>query len=174
MDRFSVLCVASAMALAVSACGGNDEETKGDSPTDNAGEQNAGVVASNVPELKPGLWRVTVIAETGPQFPAELVCLTEEDAEAKKGLGERAAALPCDERQVAVENGAVVTRALCNVGGIKRTIVASATGDFQADYWINYVENIDPPPADAPAEVKRRIHSRWLGECKGQGGRGGG
>jgi hypothetical protein len=174
LDRFRLLCVASALALAVTACGGRDEETTGDSPTDNAGEQNAGVVASNVPALKPGLWRVTVIAETGPQFPAELICLTEAEAKGKQGLGERAAALPCDERQVTVENKAVVTRAVCNVGGIKRTIVSSAAGDFQADYWINYVENLDPPPADAPAEIKRRIHSRWMGECKGQGGRGAG
>jgi len=162
--RFSVVCLASALALA--ACG-NDQETKGDSPTDNAGGPNAGVVSNNVPELKPGLWRVTVISETGPQYPAELICLTEESAEARRGLGERAAELPCDQRQVTVENGAVVTRAICNVGGIKRTIVSSASGDFQADYWINYVENIDPPPADAPAEVRRRIHSRWMGECQG-------
>jgi hypothetical protein len=162
--RFSVVCLASALALA--ACG-NDQETKGDSPTDNAGGPNAGVVADNVPALKAGLWRVTVIAETGPQYPAELICLTKESAKAKQGLGERAAELPCDQRQVAVENGAVVTRAICNVGGIKRTIVSSAAGDFNADYWITYTENIDPPPADAPAEIKRRIHSRWMGECKG-------
>ena len=162
------------MALALAGCGGKEEETTGDSPTANAGEQNAGVVAGNVPELKPGLWRVTVIAETGPQYPAELICLSQQAAKGKQGLGERAAALPCDERQVAVENGAVVTRAICNVGGIKRTITSSASGDFKADYWINWVEHIDPPPADGPAEVKRRIHSRWLGECKGQGSRGGG
>ena len=174
MDRFSVLCLASAMALALAGCGGGDEETTGDTPTDNPGGPNAGVVAENVPELKAGLWRVTVIAQTGPQFPAELICLSDDDVEAKKGLGERAAALPCDSREVAVENGAVVTRAECNVGGIKRSIVSSATGDFQADYWINYVENLDPPPADAPAEIRRRIHSRWLGECRGQGSRGAG
>ena len=171
MDRLRVVCLASVATLALAGCGGSEEETTGDSPTDNAGEPNAGMVASNVPELKPGLWRVTVIAPSGPQFPAELICLSEDAAKGKKGLGERAAELPCEERQVAVENGAVVTRAICNVGGIKRTIVASAAGDFKADYWINYTENIDPPPADAPAEIKRRIHSRWLGECKGQGGR---
>ena len=161
------------MALGLAACGGGDE-TEGDSPTDNAGEQNAGVVAGNVPALKAGLWRVTVIAETGPQFPAELICLTDADAKGKKGLGERAASLPCDAREVKVENGAVVTRAECNVGGIKRTITSTASGDFNADYWITYVENLDPPPADQPAEIKRRIHSRWLGECRGQGSRGAG
>jgi hypothetical protein len=141
------------------ACGGEESTA-----TSDAGKSVEGTVASDVPEIKAGLWRVTVIAESGPQFPAESICLSEADANAKKGLGERAAELPCEEKAVTREGAVVVTNAICNIGGVKRTIQTRAHGDFQADYWIDYVENVDPPPADAPAELKRRIHARWLGE----------
>lgn len=157
MFRSRILCLASAAVLV--ACGGQESTA-----TSDAGEGAEATVASDVPELKPGLWRVTVIAESGPQFPAESICLSEEDAEAKKGLGERATELPCEEKSVTREGAVVVTNAVCNIAGVNRTIQTRAHGDFQADYWIDYVENVDPPPADAPAELKRRIHARWLGE----------
>jgi hypothetical protein len=161
--RFSVLCLASALILA--GCN-RPGETTGDSPTDNAGEQNAGVVAANVPALKPGLWRVTVIAQSGPQFPAELICLSDRQSKNRTGLGERAAELPCDSRQVTYDGTNVMTNAVCDVGGIKRTIQTRAHGDFNADYWTEYTEHLDPPPADQPAEIRRRIHARWVNECE--------
>ena len=158
MYRFRLLCVASALAL--SACGGGEESTA----TSDAGTGVEATVSNDVPALKPGRWRVTVIADSGPQFPAETICLSEADAKAKKGLGERAAELPCEEKTVTREGQAVLTNAVCNIGGITRTIQTKATGDFNADYWVEYTENVDPPPADAPAELKRRIHARWMSE----------
>lgn len=159
MFRAPILCLAAAAAL--SACNqGGGESTA----TSDAGQATAGTVANDVPAIKAGRWRVTVMAESGPQFPAETICLSEADAKAKKGLGERAAELPCSEKTVTREGAAVLTNAVCNIGGVTRTIQTRAHGDFNADYWIDYVENVDPPPADAPAELKRRIHARWLGE----------
>ena len=159
MYRFRLVCLASALALA--ACSGGDDAS---TATSDAGEAAKGTVENDVPALKPGRWRVTVIAETGPQFPAETICLSEDDAKAKKGLGERAAELPCQEKAVTTEGNAVITNATCNIGGITRTIQTRAHGDFQADYWVDYTENVDPPPADAPAELKRRIHARWISD----------
>ena len=147
--------------LALSACNQSGGES---TATSDAGQAVEGTVASDVPQIKPGRWRVTVMAESGPQFPAETICLSEADSKAKKGLGERAAELPCTEKTVTREGAVVLTNAVCNIAGITRTIQTRAHGDFNADYWIDYTENVDPPPADAPAELKRRIHARWLGE----------
>ena len=157
--KVSALCLASALLL--TACGGGEEEATAENP-----QPGAGNVASDVPELKPGRWRVTVVSETGPQFPPETICLTEADARAKKGLGERAAELPCEQRNVARDGDAVVTRAICNVGGVTRTIESRAQGDFQLAYNVNYVESLDPPPPDGPPEIRRRLVVRWMGECE--------
>lgn len=171
MLRFSPVMLASALALTVglSACerGGEadaDSPVTGEEPGDTP-EVGAGRVAENVPEVAAGRWRVTVASETGPEFPPENICLSESDSRAKKGLGERAAELPCDAREVVRQGDAVVTSAVCNVGGITRTIRTEATGDFSADYYVNYVENVDPPPSEGPPEIKRRIHARRMGDC---------
>ncbi len=154
-------------ALALVGCGQSGGEGGKDSTAspESAEDGPAGEVADNVPALKPGKWRVTVVKETGPDFPAQNICLSEADARAKKGLGERAGELPCSDRAVTREGDAVVTRAVCNIGGVTRTIETRATGDFQADYWVAYAEKLDPPPEAGPPEVRRRIHARWMGEC---------
>lgn len=103
---------------------------------------------------------------SGPDFPAETVCLTAEAAAAKRGLGERAASLPCAPRDVRKEGEVVITEAVCNVGGVVRTINTRAYGDFNSAYFIDYVENSDPPPADAPPEIRRKLHARLMSpEC---------
>lgn len=172
MLRYSPVLLASALLAAASLAGcdrsGGGSAEGGDPGGLASGETipaASGSVDSDVPELAPGRWRVTVASQAGPEFPPETVCLTEADVRAKKSIGERALELPCDERNVTKEGDAVVTRAVCDVGGIKRTIETRATGDFKSDYYIDYVENIDPPPAEAPAEIRRRLHARLLGDC---------
>ena len=163
--------LASALALTVglSGCGqegeaGPDEPATGAEPGDTP-EVGAGRVAEDVPAIAAGRWRVTVATETGPEFPPENICLSASDARAKKGLGERAAELPCDSREVVRQGDAVITTATCNIGGVTRTIRTEATGDFSSDYYVNYLENVDPPPAEGPPEIKRRIHARRMGDC---------
>jgi hypothetical protein len=49
---------------------------------------------------------------------------------------------------------------------VVRTINTRSYGDFNSDYYIEYVENLDPPPADQPAELKRKLHARLMAdEC---------
>jgi hypothetical protein len=79
-------------------------------------------------------------------------------------LGERATLLPCAPRDVRKEGDRVVTDAVCNVGGVMRAIRTEAYGDFNSDYFIDYVENNDPLPADNPPEISRKMHARYMGE----------
>ena len=151
--------------VALAACGGEGSQ---DSSTETtaAGEQTAAALGidPDVPSIKAGKWRISTASMSGPDFPAQTVCLTPADAAAKKGLGERAASLPCAPRDVRREGEAVVIEAVCNVGGVASTISTRAYGDFNSDYYIDYVENLDPPPADQPAELKRKLHARLMSE----------
>lgn len=122
-------------------------------------------VDPDVPALKAGKWRVSTATARGPEFPAQTVCLSELDAAAKKGLGERAAELPCAPRDVRKEGDVVITEAVCNVGGTMRSINTRAYGDFNSDYFIDYMEGPDPAPADQPAEIQRKLHARHMGDC---------
>ena len=118
----------------------------------------------DVPAIAPGKWRISVASMSGPEFPAQTVCLSPGDAAAKKGLGERASQLPCAPRDVRKEGDRVVTEAVCNVGGVMRAIRTTAYGDFERDYFIDYVENNDPMPTDGPPEVQRKLHARLMGD----------
>ena len=153
--------------LALAACSGGGGETSS-AETTAEGEAAAASLGidPDVPSIKAGKWRISTASMSGPEFPAQTVCLSPGDAAAKKGLGERAASLPCAPRDVRKEGNAVVTEAVCNVGGVVRTINTRAYGDFNSDYYIDYVENLDPPPADQPAELKRKLHARLMAdEC---------
>jgi len=150
-----------ASALLLTACGGQSEQEEAQEETIEAAAVD---VDEDVPELAPGRWRITTATETGPEFPPQTVCLSEANARNKQGLGERALEIPCPERDVSREGEVVVTRAVCNVGGVTRTITARAYGDFKSDYYIDYVENVEPPPADGPPEIKRRLHARLMSE----------
>jgi hypothetical protein len=145
----------------LAACSGQSESEEAKEETIEAASSD---VDPDVPELEPGRWRVVTMTESGPEFPAENVCLTEANAKNKQGLGERALELPCDQRDVTREGDVVVTRAVCSVGGVTRTIEARASGDFKSDYYVDYKENVDPPPSEGPPEIKRRLHARWMGE----------
>lgn len=159
MLRFSPVLLASALLL--SAC---DNKSDTEEAIEETVEAASADVDSDVPELAPGRWRITTAAATGPDFPPQTVCLSEENAKNKKGLGERALELPCSERDVIREGDVVITRAVCSVGGITRTIEARASGDFKSDYYVDYLENINPAPADGVAEIKRRLHARLMGD----------
>jgi hypothetical protein len=121
-------------------------------------------VDPDVPAIKAGKWRVSVASMSGPEFPAQTVCLSPQDAARKAGLGERATLLPCAPRDVRKEGDKVITEAVCNVGGVMRAIRTTAYGDFNSDYFIDYVENNDPLPADNPPEISRKMHARYMGE----------
>ena len=159
MLRFSPVLLTSALLLA--ACGGQSETEEAKEETVEAASAD---VDPDVPELQPGRWRVTTASETGPEFPPQTVCLSEANAKNKQGLGERALELPCDQRDVSREGDVVVTRAVCNVGRVTRTIETRASGDFESDYYVEYRENVDPPPSEGPPEIKRRLHARWMAE----------
>ena len=159
MLRFSPVVLTSALLLA--ACGGQSEKEEAKEETIEAA---AADVDPDVPELAPGRWRVVTMTETGPEFPAQTVCLTEANAKNKQGLGERALEIPCEQRDVSREGDVVITRAVCTVGGVSRTIEARASGDFKSDYYVDYRENVDPPPAEGPPEIKRRLHARLMSE----------
>lgn len=148
-------------ALLIAGC---DNQTDTEEASEETVEAASSDVESDVPELKPGRWRVTTASMTGPEFPPQTVCLTEANAKNKQGLGERALELPCEQRDVTREGDVVILRAVCNVGGIARTIETRSSGDFKSDYYVDYVEKISPPPADGVAEIKRRLHARWMGE----------
>lgn len=159
MLKYSVLASVP-LILVLASCG----EGEADAPAAEATAAASGV-NPDVPAIKAGKWRVTVASMAGPEFPAQTICLSAADAAAKAGLGERATTLPCDPRDVRKEGDSVVTEAVCNVGGVMRSIRTTAYGDFDADYFVDYIENTDPPPADAPPEIHRKMHARYMGDC---------
>ena len=63
------------------------------------------------------------------------------------------------------EGDVVITEAVCNVGGVMRAINTRAYGDFNADYFIDYMEDADPPPPGGQPEIKRKLHARHMGDC---------
>ena len=161
MLKFSVLASVP-LILVLSACNqGGGGEAAAPSPEQLAAARG---VDPDVPALKPGKWRVSVASMSGPEFPAQTVCLSPQDAAAKAGLGERATLLPCKPRDVRREGDAVVTEAVCNVGGVMRSIKTTAYGDFNADYFVDYIEHNDPMPTDDKPEIQRKMHARYMGE----------
>jgi len=149
------------LILVLAGCDGGGGEAEAPSNEDIAAARG---VDPDVPAIKAGKWRVSVASMSGPEFPVSTVCLSPQDAARKAGLGERATLLPCAPRDVRKEGDKVITEAVCNVGGVMRAIRTTAYGDFNSDYFIDYVENNDPLPADNPPEVSRKMHARYMGE----------
>ena len=161
MLKFSVLATVP-LLLVLAGCDGGGEKAEEELA---ARQAAAAGIDPDVPALKPGRWRVSTMTSRGPEFEAQTICLSPTDAAAKKGLGERAASLPCTPRDVRKEGDVVITEAVCNVGGVMRAINTRSYGDFNADYFIDYVENADPLPADGPPEIQRKLHARHMGDC---------
>lgn len=162
MLKYIVLASAPLLLVLAGCDGGGGGKAEAPSNQDVAAARG---VDPDVPAIKAGKWRVSVAAMSGPEFPAQTVCLSAQDAARKAGLGERATLLPCAPRDVRKEGDRVVTEAVCNVGGVMRSIRTTAYGDFNSDYFIDYVENNDPLPADNPPEVQRKMHARYMGDC---------
>jgi hypothetical protein len=161
--KFSVLASVP-FILVLAGCDGGGGGDKAEAPSAEALAAARGV-DPDVPAIKAGKWRVSVASMAGPEFPAQTVCLSAADAAAKAGLGERATLLPCAPRDVRKEGDSVVTEAVCNVGGVMRSIKTTAYGDFSSDYFVDYIENNDPPPAENPPEIHRKMHARYMGDC---------
>lgn len=150
------------LILVLAGCdGGGGETAEQASPEELAAARG---VDPDVPVIKAGKWRVSTASMTGPEFPAQTVCLSPKDSAAKAGLGERATLLPCAPRDVRKEGDRVITEAVCNVGGVMRYIKTTAYGDFNSDYFVDYIENNDPLPIESPPEIQRKMHARYMGE----------
>lgn len=164
MLRFSALASVPVLLVLCGCGGGEGGDSSAKTTEEGAATAAARGVDPDVPTIKAGKWRVSVAAMTGPEFPAQTICLSPKDAAAKAGLGERATLLPCAPRDVRKEGERVVTEAICNVGGVMRAIRTEAYGDFNSDYFIEYIENNDPLPTDNPPEIQRKMHARYMGE----------
>jgi hypothetical protein len=150
------------LLLVLAGCGG-EGGGQAEGPS-NAEVAAARGVDPDVPAIKAGKWRVTTASMTGPEFPAQTVCLSPQDAARKAGLGERATLLPCAPRDVRKEGDRVITEAVCNVGGVMRVIRTTAYGDFNSDYFVDYIEHNDPFPPDGKPEIQRKMHARYMSE----------
>jgi hypothetical protein len=117
------------------------------------------------PVRKPGWWELQVVVSGPTPEPQRQTAHMCTDAATDKAsfMGPPAPGCPTPKMTKTGAGWSVTTK--CDLGQMKLTADAVATGDFNDRYHIDIDTRMDPPPAPQLTDIKVAVDAHWVGLC---------
>lgn len=121
-----------------------------------------------MPSRKPGLWEVTLVANTGGMPERKMQQCTDEAMDKKlmqmgNDMG-GAMGIKCSKNEVKQVGDHYITESICKMGTTEVSSKADFSGDFKAQYQ-GEIDSKFNPPLMGTAASNTKISGRWLGPC---------
>ena len=149
-------------ALALAACGQNDDAQPGASPPKAAGPATGPLAANDWPTPSPGLWENKVMADASEAGATSRICYDEAIAKRMGVMGQQAAAsMNCQHTLNRQADGSLAFTATCDgMEGKRSTSRGVIRGDFAKAYTIEF-SDADDPAGSPPVKMS----ATRLGDC---------
>jgi hypothetical protein len=117
------------------------------------------------PVRKPGWWELQVVVSgptPEPQRQTLHMC-TDAATDKVSFMGPPAPGCPPSKMTKTATGWTIAAR--CDLGQIKLSVDALATGDFNDRYHLDIDTRMDPPPAPQLTDIKVAMDGHWVGQC---------
>ena len=119
----------------------------------------------NLPDRKPGQWKMTIQPTGMPKPIVTEICL---DAATDKALMKAGMSMSqCAEMTVGHDGNDTIIDATCTIGGMTLKSHSVISGDFQSAYTVHIVSDRIAGTSPMPKHSEMTQAATWEGDCKG-------
>ena len=120
--------------------------------------------AVDMPEIKPGLWEVSVTVDGQPQDKMKQ-CVDADTAKILLNAGQKMLGDSCSEVKMEKSGADYVSNMECNLGISKMKASTKLSGDFNSHY-VSETKTSFNPPMMGRGESTSTSDGRWVGPCE--------